>query len=686
MTPQELVQEYFKHNYRLVFWPQIGDIKGPREPGWPQKQYTPEDYHEGYRVGILTGTEIAPEKFLHDVDIDWAPGTLIAQTLLPSTSFVFGRAGKRISHCFYTVPEPIPSIRYEDIDKTCLIELRGTKSNGDIGLQTMVPPSVWSKGSEREPLAFVRAESPAHLETAVLKHKVCLAAVGMLLAKHLGHNGFGHEPRLCWAGFLLRLGISVEDLVTMGEAIGVYCNNREQHDIRRVLESTAAALGQDHKKVKGGPTLARIIGPHGRQVINRVNEWLGRNQDFVRTKDGLIIPKNQGNIKRAIELLGHEVSYNQFSDKLLLDGQPMEDRVVDHVALQIELEFHFQPPDAYFEKVIKHLAWSNGFHPVKDYLNALTWDRTPRIDTWLVESAGVEDSPYIRAVSSIMLIAAVRRIRSPGCKYDEMVVWESDQGAEKSSAAQALCPNPEWFSDDLQLNLRSQQLIEATLGKWIVEASDLAGKRKTEIEQLKAMLSRQVDGPARMAYAHFPVERPRHFIIIGTTNSSAYLTDPTGARRFWPMRVHRFNIAWIKEHRDQLWAEACVREIAGESIRLSEDLWPVATEHQEARREIDPWEGILRSALINIEPSTDGRRRVTTSALWDSLGIPMDRRDRYGALRISEIMQRLGFKRTRVRPQGGEVEVGYVQEYDRLEMGEGEHITDEKNIVDEEPF
>src|SRR6185436_3179557 len=108
----------------------------------------------------------------------------------------------------------------------------------------------------------------------------------------------------------------------------------------------------------------------------------------------------------------------------------------------------------------------------------------------------------------------------------------------------------------------SKQVIERTLGKWIVEASDLAGKRKSEIEQLKAMLSRQVDGPARLAYAHFPVERPRQFIIIGTTNSPAYLTDPTGGRRFWPIEVQAFRLDWIKANRDQLWAEACIREEA----------------------------------------------------------------------------------------------------------------------------
>jgi predicted P-loop ATPase len=217
-------------------------------------------------------------------------------------------------------------------------------------------------------------------------------------------------------------------------------------------------------------------------------------------------------------------------------------------------EEFFQPNIEFFKRALTTFAYEQKFHPVLDYLEGLAWDGVPRLDTWLVTAAGAPDSSYVKAISSIMLIAAVRRVREPGCKYDEMVVWEGPQGGLKSSAAQTLCPRAEWFSDDLSLHLRSKELIEATVGKWIIEASDLAGKRRTEIEQLKAMLSRQVDGPARMAYGHYPVTRPRQFIFIGTTNADTYLADHTGARRFWPVRVKPFDLAWIRTHRDQLWA------------------------------------------------------------------------------------------------------------------------------------
>ncbi len=269
-------------------------------------------------------------------------------------------------------------------------------------------------------------------------------------------------------------------------------------------------------------------------------------------------------------------------------------------------------------------------------------------------------------------MAAVKRIYAPGCKYDEMLVLESGQGLSKSTALQALCPRAQWFSDDLLLTAGSKQIIEATLGKWIIESSDLAGKRKTELEQLKACLSRQVDG-ARMAYARKSNERPRHFIIIGTTNSPAYLPDSTGARRFWPVTIKEFDVERLTRDRDQLWAEAVVRVKQGASIRLPKELWPAAGEQQEKRREVDPWEDVLHRAMSQVPTKSDSRRRISSSALWMSLGVAVDRQDRAGALRIGQIMQRLGCKSTTVRDSDtGTVVTGYVSTDEFVSMTDDE--------------
>lgn len=679
MTSRDVVQSYLDKNFQVVFWPATGDQKGPTTKDWPRAPKTIADYHDGDRVGIVTGKEIAPGKHLVDVDVDWAPGYKIAAAFIPRTEFIYGRKSKYVSHCLFTLSEPLPRIEYKDpVDGTVLLEIRGTKENGELGWQSMAPPSVWSKEGKQEPLEFRSYGDPTHFESAShFKQRITLGAVGMLLAKRLGHNGFGHDARLAWAGYLLRASIPQEDLVTMGEAISIYCNNREVVDVRQVIVSTAASLAAGTKKVKGGPALAKILGgDDGRKIVNEINRWLGRDSDFIRV-EGVIVKDNQSNVRRAVHLLGFELLYQEFAEKMLVveadkPPRPLDDRTLNNIWLRTDSEHHFRPSFAFFEKVITDAAYDNSFHPVRDYLATLAWDGEPRINTWLATYGGAEDLTasesddsltYLEAVSSIVLIAAVRRIMHPGCKYDEMLVLESQQGLNKSGALRALCPRDEWFSDDLPLNVDAKEIIERTLGKWIIEASDLVGGRKADRDHLKSMLSRQIDGPARMAYAHIPVERPRQFIIIGTTNTAEYLADTTGARRFWPVKVKRFDVDGILRDRDQLWAEAVAREKQDESIRLREDLWAVAGEHQEKRRSLDAWEDALEHAVAELEPSTTGRVQVTTDALWNILGIEVARRDIGGARRISEIMQRLGFERAKVR--GDEkVQVGYVKNAD----------------------
>lgn len=661
MTGADIVRQYGERKLRFVTWSANGDSKGPQYENWTTNPCT--DYQDNHhRIGLFTGYEVTPQHFLHDLDLDWQPGVKLASALLPATNFLYGRPSKTPSHIFYTSPEALPSFKYIDpTDKTTLLELRGTTLDGAIGCMSMAPPSPWSKNGARELLTFVRMGEFAHVQN--LKQESCYTAIALLLAKHFGPNGFGHEPRLAWAGFLLRMGVAPEDCIRMGEALSLhYCDNRELSDVRTVVESTVRALASTaHKKVKGAPALAKILGQHGKVIVERIREWLGRDSEFLRARDGIIVPNSQANIRRALRLLNVDLSYNKFAEKTLV-VQPdaslcvLEDGPLEDIWLTIDTEYRFRPDINFFRVVVNSIARENTFHPVKQYLDGLTWDGTPRINTWLQAYGGAEDhdagekeTSYLEAVSSIVLIAAVRRVRDPGVKYDEMLVLESAQGLNKSSMLRALCPNDAWFSDDLPLNVDSKQIIERTLGKWIIEASELTGKRKAEFEQIKSMMSRQVDGPARMAYAHMPLERARHFVIIGTTNAAEYLSDSTGARRFWPVAVKKFDVEAIRRDRDQLWAEACVRETAGESIRLPERLWPAASHHQEQRREVDPWEETLRTFLFTIAPAADDKRRVATNALWEALAIPVERRDRRGGNRLSECMQKLGFKRGTLR-------------------------------------
>jgi predicted P-loop ATPase len=199
---------------------------------------------------------------------------------------------------------------------------------------------------------------------------------------------------------------------------------------------------------------------------------------------------------------------------------------------------------------------------VTDYLEALTWDSTPRVDRWLVDYARAEDTAYVRAVSRAMLVAAVRRARRPGCRFGQMPVIHGPQGSGKSQALRMLAVEDAWFCDEVAVD-DARQVIETTAGKWIVE-TEMTG---LSANAFKAFLSRGVD-EARMTYQRDATRVPRSFVIVGTTHAGDYLPDVTTARRLWPVTVRRFDLGRLVKIRDQLWAEAAIAEAAGESIEI----------------------------------------------------------------------------------------------------------------------
>jgi predicted P-loop ATPase len=187
---------------------------------------------------------------------------------------------------------------------------------------------------------------------------------------------------------------------------------------------------------------------------------------------------NQRNIHIALLKLGVRLWHDQFAGRLMIDnldgfGPELDDEAVDRLWLRIDTEYGFRAAKEFFYTVIRDVARRNSFHPVLDYLDGLKWDGTPRVDRWLIDYAGAKDSAYVTAVSSLMLIAAVRRVRQPGCKFDEMLVLKSPQGHDKSSALRVLAVKDEWFTDELPLSADTKQVIEALDGRWIVEVGEL---------------------------------------------------------------------------------------------------------------------------------------------------------------------------------------------------------------------
>ena len=180
------------------------------------------------------------------------------------------------------------------------------------------------------------------------------------------------------------------------------------------------------------------------------------------------------------------------------------------------------------------------------------WDGDRRVHNWLATYLGVKPSEYAAAVGSRWLIAAVARIYPPGCKNDCCLILEGKQGTLKSTALRTLAEP--WFTDDMpELGTKDSQLN--LRGIWVIELSELDSMTRGEVGHVKAYLSRATDH-FRPPYGHAPIDVPRECVFAGTSNKGAYLRDETGGRRFWPVQCGPIDIPYLKQDRDQLFAEA----------------------------------------------------------------------------------------------------------------------------------
>ena len=223
------------------------------------------------------------------------------------------------------------------------------------------------------------------------------------------------------------------------------------------------------------------------------------------------------------------------------------------------------------------------------------WDGVERVNAWLSDCFEAEGDPALVAwAAQFIFLGAVWRAFQPGTKLDEMVVLSGPQGIGKSSALQLVLPPelPGLFADGLHLADFPQQRAEALQGRVIVEAAEMAGKDRAELESLKVFLSRQDDGVVRMAYRRNPENTPRRAIIVGTTNAADPLpNDATGLRRFVVVRLRAGNVKELAEYMDrnrvQLWAEAVALYREGVEAWLPPALKQAQTEVNELSRRRD---------------------------------------------------------------------------------------------------
>lgn len=413
---------------------------------------------------------------------------------------------------------------------------------------------------------------------------------------------------------------------------------------------------------------AKQDAPPPRRITNHDPDWESLLQ-YTKNGDGL---DKTSLVNPALMLQYHDMfkgifAWNAFANEAFLMREPPWERKwtqprliknTDITSTAAQMEFvGLKPKRNDMNAVISQVAEYNSYNPVVDALERLEWDGLPRLQggkvgsrtfaPFAVRYLGADDIPINVAFATRTLVGAVARAFQPGCKNDTMWILEGAQGAGKSTAIKVLADGlaPDLFTDEMS-DPGSKDAGLQMQGKWIIEVSELASFRKSDIDTLKGWLSRSTDR-FRRPYGSFTEEFPRSCIMVGTVNPppSGYMKDPTGNRRFWPTRCGEIDLALLREDASQIWAEALHLYRQGVTWHLTQEESDLAVIAQQARYEHDPWSTLIDDYLAGGAGAIRNKVRVLDLMGTGCINIATERRTPAHSARIEAHLNMIGWVR-----------------------------------------
>ncbi len=303
--------------------------------------------------------------------------------------------------------------------------------------------------------------------------------------------------------------------------------------------------------------------------LQKINILIEKEQKEKGWKTQLEIDQ-KGNIKNTISnyiiYLTESSNYkgklrfNDFTKQKEFDGREFNDFDLNKLYNDIERDLGLSTRYK-IDSALMEVFLMNKYNPIIDYLNSVEWDGEKRVERLFIDLLDADDTELNRYMTKIWFIAAVKRIFEPGCKFDNMIVLQGEQGIGKSSICDLISLN---FSNNVSLNeIGHKDLINKLNRTWIAVVDELDSFNKKEMSNIKTFISNTKD-TARLAFGKNAETYSRHCVFIGSTNDSTFLRDNTSnvERRFWVIKCNKtkkdsriFDIL-TDDYVRQLWAES----------------------------------------------------------------------------------------------------------------------------------
>ncbi len=365
----------------------------------------------------------------------------------------------------------------------------------------------------------------------------------------------------------------------------------------------------------------------------------GKGQPLSTIDNFLLILRND---KEFESLRFNQLSY---SPEHIVDGklERWQDKDDSKARFYIEHKYKIHNREK-LDDALRILFAEREYHPIKQIIEAVEWDGVSRIQELFIKWLKCEDTPYIREVTRLVFAGGIHRLYNAGCKFDDVAVLiGTHQGEGKSTFARWLAIKDEFFTEVTEIE--GQKGIEAIEGAWVCEIAELLAVTKSkEVEAVKSYITKLVDR-YRRPFDRRTTDHKRQCVFIGTTNKEQFLTDKTGNRRWYPVKVNSSGYD-LHDHKEEIqadiiqaWAEAKYLYDKGELQPYADrNLLAEIREKQEQAVEDDYRVGMISEYLTH-----QYKEKICILELWKyALDNPFSKPTRRESNEITLILQSIG--------------------------------------------
>jgi len=250
---------------------------------------------------------------------------------------------------------------------------------------------------------------------------------------------------------------------------------------------------------------------------------------------------------------------------------------------------------------------------------------------------------------------------------DGILIFQGEPALGKTSAFRQLALDKKYFGEGCTYDHRNKDTVIDILKNFISELGEIeATFKRSDIEAMKNFVTRAIDR-IRFPYDAKASEMARRTNMCGTCNSTEYLVDQTGNRRFWTVPITDIDLKRLQSFDAlQLWSQ--IREMTImlpiHEFRLTKTERKQLEERNRNYMKNLPIEAEIRDIFAEVELNED-------SYIWEFMTVSQwkeyyPRLGRTSSDKIGRVLKKLGIEEGKKRVDGMPARVRKLPKFNGL--------------------